>query len=220
MTTRTPLKFKICKRLATNIWLTRRLNRKQQGVITKIQTHLKFSKKRSSYSLYLHTKQLLSALYGTLHLQVLKKLFFKAKSFKSSPGQNIITLLERRLDSLIVRLRFGETFAAANQLIRHGHILINNIPITTPGTFILPGDIIQVHPKAFSLVSRNLLQFFHVQRIKQTEQKIQNMKQWMWQKPIHFEVNMKRLQAIVLFAPQQCHFSTKLEPYLVSKAMR
>jgi len=106
-------------------------------------------KKSSEYGEQLREKQKLRKSYGMLEKQF-RNYFKKAEQMQGRPGENLLRLLETRLDSVIVRLGFVTSPRAARQFVRHGHILINGRRVDYPGRQVRVGDIIEVRDRGTS----------------------------------------------------------------------
>jgi small subunit ribosomal protein S4 len=104
----------------------------------------------SEYQLQLREKQKLRRIYGVLELQF-HNYFKKAERQKGITGENLLRILECRLDNMVYRLGFAPSRNAARQLVRHGHFMVNQKKTNIPSYQIKPGDIISVREK-----SRNL----------------------------------------------------------------
>lgn len=107
-------------------------------------------KRKSDFGLKLMEKQKLRYNYGITETQ-LRRIVLKSKSMKGSTGENILSLLERRLDNVVFRAGFAPTIPAARQLVRHGHIRLNHRRNTIPSQQVRAGDQITLH-KAESLL--------------------------------------------------------------------
>jgi small subunit ribosomal protein S4 len=104
-------------------------------------------KKMSDYGLQLREKQKLKHMYGMLENQF--KIFFeKADRMGGKTGDNLITLLERRLDNIVYRMRFASSRKQARQIVSHGHILVNGRRVTIPSFIVTEGDIIEVREQS------------------------------------------------------------------------
>src|SRR5574344_486568 len=106
--------------------------------------------KLSEYGMQLQEKQKAKYTYGILERQF-KKLFQKAASKKGVTGQNLIKLIESRLDNVIFRLGIAPTRAAARQLVTHRHILVNGKITNIPSMLLVPGDIVAVRERSQAL---------------------------------------------------------------------
>jgi len=106
--------------------------------------------KLSGYGLQLREKQKVRRIYGLLESSF-RNYFRKAEREKGITGENLLRLLECRLDNLIFRLGFAPSRPSARQLVRHGHFLVNGEKVDIPSYSVKPGDVISVREK-----SRNL----------------------------------------------------------------
>ncbi|MCO6042564.1 30S ribosomal protein S4 [Aeoliella sp. ICT_H6.2] len=106
--------------------------------------------KPTDYAIHLREKQKVKHYYGVLERQF-RRYFAEAERLKGNTGDNLLTLLERRLDNVVHRLGFGLSRAQARQLVHHGHITVNGRTVTIPSYQARPGDVIRVKNKAKSL---------------------------------------------------------------------
>jgi small subunit ribosomal protein S4 len=106
--------------------------------------------KQSEYGIQLQEKQKAKYTYGLLERQF-KKLFLKAASKKGITGQNLMKLIESRLDNVVYRLGIAPSRASARQLVNHRHILVNGEICNIPSMLLTPGDIIAVRERSKSL---------------------------------------------------------------------
>lgn len=100
-------------------------------------------KKVSEYGLQLREKQKTRRVYGILERQF-RAYFEKADRQKGITGENLLVLLERRLDNVIFRMGFAGSRTQARQLVRHGHFMINGHRVDIPSYLVKPGDVIVV----------------------------------------------------------------------------
>lgn len=109
----------------------------------------------SEFGLQLKEKQKFKVSYG-LNERNLKRVFFGALKARGSSAAKIVEFLERRLDSAVFRLGFASSRGSARQLIFHGHILVNQRRVRSPGFVVKIGDIISLRsgPKAAAIVAR------------------------------------------------------------------
>ncbi|KGP62811.1 30S ribosomal protein S4 [Legionella norrlandica] len=101
----------------------------------------------NSYGIQLREKQKIRRLYGILEKQF-RNYYKKAARQKGSTGENLMALLERRLDNVVYRMGFASTRAEARQLVTHKAILINDKVVNVPSYLVSPGDVISVRQKA------------------------------------------------------------------------
>ena len=106
--------------------------------------------KFSEYGVQLREKQKVKRIYGLLETQF-RNYFEKANKLKGVTGENLIQLLERRLDNVVFRLGFSASRKAARQLVLHGHLLVNGKKVTIPSFLLTEGDVISVKEKSKKL---------------------------------------------------------------------
>ena len=104
-------------------------------------------RKVSDYAIQLREKQKVKRMYGMLEGQF-RRYFAMADSTKGVTGENLLMLLERRLDNTLFRLGFANSRNQARQIVRHNHILINGKKVNIPSYFISVGDVISVKEKS------------------------------------------------------------------------
>jgi small subunit ribosomal protein S4 len=104
------------------------------------------SGRRSDYANQLDEKQKLAFIYNIRERQM-RRYFLEARQMPGPTGENLILLLERRLDNLVYRSGFAATIWAARQLVSHGHIQVNGKRLDLPSYAVIPGDQISVRPK-------------------------------------------------------------------------
>ena len=107
-------------------------------------------KKKSEYGIQLREKQKVKYTYGLLERQF-RNLYEKASRMKGQKGENLIILLESRLDNLVYRMGVAPTRAAARQLVSHAHITLNGIVCNIPSVIVKPGDVVAVRERSKSL---------------------------------------------------------------------
>lgn len=99
--------------------------------------------KRSEYGIQLREKQKLKRMYGMLEKQF--RIFFdRASRMPGVTGDNLIRLLESRLDNVAFRMHFASSRSQARQIVSHGHLLVNGKAINVPSYMVKPGDVIEV----------------------------------------------------------------------------
>ena len=107
-------------------------------------------KKKSEYGIQLREKQKVKYTYGLLERQF-RNLYEKASRMKGQKGENLIILLESRLDNIVYRMGVAPTRAAARQLVSHQHITLNGVVCNIPSVQVKPGDVIAVRERSKSL---------------------------------------------------------------------
>lgn len=110
--------------------------------------------KTSDYGVQLREKQKVKRLYGLLEKQF-RSYFERADRMKGVTGENLLSLLERRLDNVVYRLGFASSRAEARQLVRHGHFILNGRKATIPSMQIKTGDMIELREKSRAVTSIN-----------------------------------------------------------------
>ena len=124
MTKRISAKHKIDRRLKINLWGRPKspFNKRDYGPGQHGQGR---KGKPSDYGIQLQAKQKLKGYYGNINERQFRNIYKKATMLKGDTGENLIGLLERRLDSVVYRARFSTTVFSARQLINHGHVRVN-----------------------------------------------------------------------------------------------
>ena len=104
--------------------------------------------KLSDFGLQLRAKQKLKGYYGDLTEKQFRRIYSEAERVKGDTGENLIGLLEKRLDAVIYRAKFVATMFAARQFVNHGHILVNGKRVNIPSFRGKEGDVIEVREKS------------------------------------------------------------------------
>src|SRR5215831_19983119 len=123
MSKRQGSKYKIDRRLNINLWGRAKspINKREYGP----GQHGQRRKKPSEYGLQLLAKQKLKGYYGNIGERQFRRIFAEAARRKGDTGENLVGLLERRLDTVVYRAKFVPTVFAARQFVSHGHIRVN-----------------------------------------------------------------------------------------------
>ena len=108
-------------------------------------------KKQSEYALQLTEKQKVKFVYGIMEKQF-HMYYEKASRMPGKTGENLLTLIERRLDNVVYRLGFAMTRREARQLVTHGHFTVNGKRVNIPSYLVSAGDVIEVAEKSRSSV--------------------------------------------------------------------
>jgi len=143
-------------------------------------------KKVSDYGLQLREKQKLKFMYGLLERQF-HNYFEKAERMKGVTGENLLQLLESRLDNTVFRLGLGVSRTQARQLVLHRHILVNDKIVNIPSYLLKKGDIVQVKEKS------RKLSVFH-ESLKKV--RAENMYAWL-------NMDKSKLTGEFLYTPQR-----------------
>lgn len=110
--------------------------------------------KISSYGVQLREKQKVRRIYGLLEKQF-RSYFAEADRLKGVTGENLLSLLERRLDNVVYRLGFASSRIESRQLVRHGHFTINGRKVNIPSIQLKSGDVIELRVKSRKVASIN-----------------------------------------------------------------
>ena len=147
MTKRTSAKYKIDRRMGENIWGRPKspFNRREYGPGQHGQAR---KGKLSDFGLQLRAKQKLKGYYGDLTEKQFRRVFSDADSMKGDTGENLIGLLERRLDAVVYRAKFVATVFAARQFVNHGHVTVNGKSVNIPSYRVKEGDVIEVRDRS------------------------------------------------------------------------
>jgi len=150
MTKRISSKHKIDRRLKINLWgrpkspfNTRAYGPGQHGQSRK--------SKLSDYGIQLQAKQKLKGYYGNINERQFRNIYKKATMQKGDTGENLIGLLERRLDAVVYRARFSTTIFSARQLINHGHVKVNGKKVNIGSYVVSEEDTIEIRDKSKQL---------------------------------------------------------------------
>lgn len=108
-----------------------------------------FRRKESDYGNQLRAKQKIKRLYGVLERQF-RRYFKRAQRMKGLTAENLLILLESRLDNAVYRLNIGDSRAQARQLVQHGHVSVNGRKTNIPSFLVKPGDEIAVRSRSIS----------------------------------------------------------------------
>ena len=150
MTKRTAAKYKIDRRMGENIWGRPKspVNRREYGPGQHGQRR---KGKMSDFGLQLRAKQKLKGYYGDLTEKQFKRIFADASQAKGDTGENLIGLLESRLDAVVYRAKFVPTIFAARQFVNHGHIRVNGKRVNIPSYRVKEGDVVEVRDRSKQL---------------------------------------------------------------------
>ncbi len=111
-------------------------------------------KKHSDYGVQLREKQKARRIYGLLEKQF-RNTFEKADRMKGKTGDNLLILLERRLDNVVYKLGFAVTRRESRQLVRHGHFHVKGRRVNIPSFLVKPGDVVELREKSRKIPSVN-----------------------------------------------------------------
>ena len=152
MTKRLNSKHKVDRRLKVNLWGRPKspFNSRAYGPGQHGQTTSK--KKQSDYGIQLQAKQKLKAYYGNINERQFRNLYKKASMLKGDTSENLIGLLERRLDAVVYRAKLSTTIFSARQLINHGHVKVNGKKVNISSYQLKEEETIEIRDKSKQLV--------------------------------------------------------------------
>ncbi len=142
MSKRLNAKHKIDRRLGVNLWGRAKspLNKREGGP----GQHGQRRKKASDYGTQLMAKQKLKGFYGNIGEKQFRRYYEEAVRRRGDTSENLIGLLESRLDAIVYRMKFAATVFAARQLVNHGHVNVNGKRVNISSYMVQPGDEIEV----------------------------------------------------------------------------
>lgn len=149
MSKRESAKYKIDRRLGVNLWGRAKspVSKREYGP----GQHGQRRRKPSDYGVQLRAKQQLKGYYANLTERQFKRYYEEAVRRRGDTGENLIEILERRLDAVVYRLKFVVTPHAARQFVNHGHVLVNGKRVNIASYLVKDGDAIEVKPKSKQL---------------------------------------------------------------------
>ncbi len=147
MSKRANAKYKLDRRMGENIWGRPKspVNKREYGPGQHGQRR---KGKVSDFGIQLRAKQKLKGYYGDVTERQFRATYAEAVRMKGDTSQNLIGLLEQRLDMVIFRAKFAPTIFAARQIVNHGHILVNGRRCNIASAKVKPGDVIELGTKA------------------------------------------------------------------------
>ena len=147
MSKRSSAKHKLDRRMGENIWGRPKspVNKREYGPGQHGQRR---KGKLSDFGVQLRAKQKLKGYYGDITEKQFKRNYTDAIKMKGDASQNLIGLLERRLDMVVYRAKFAPTIWAARQLVSHGHIRVNGVKCNIASRRVNVGDVIELGSKA------------------------------------------------------------------------
>jgi len=147
VTKRTTAKYKIDRRMGENLWGRPKspVNKRDYGPGQHGQRR---RSKLSDFGLQLRAKQKLKGYYGDLTEKQFRRIYAEAERQRGDTGENLIGLLERRLDAVVYRAKFAITIFAARQIVNHGHVLVNGQRVNIPSYRLDEGDVVEIREKS------------------------------------------------------------------------
>ena len=199
MTKRVAQKHKIDRRLSVNLWGRPKspfnLRKYRPG-----QHGQKHTGKLSDYGVQLNAKQKLKGYYGNLNERQFRNCYKEAIRQKGDSGENLIAILERRLDTIVYRSQFVPTVFAARQFINHGHVKVNGKRVNIASCLLKEGDVVEVKDKSKEMA-------LVVESMKSQERDI----------PGYITVDEKKCSSTFVRTPQfaEVPYATQMDPKLV-----
>ena len=143
MSKRVQAKHKLDRRMGQNIWGRPKspVNRREYGPGQHGQRR---KGKMSDFGTQLRAKQKLKGYYGNITEKQFRRYYAEAIRLRGDSGENLIGLLERRLDAVVYRAKFVPTPFAARQFVNHGHVKVNGRRVNIPSFQVKPGDVIEL----------------------------------------------------------------------------
>ncbi|UDL95951.1 30S ribosomal protein S4 [Lichenihabitans sp. PAMC28606] len=176
MTKRAESKYKIDRRLGQNIWGRPKspVNRREYGPGQHGQRR---KGKPTDFGTQLKAKQKMKGYYGNISEKQFRKYYAEAIRQKGDSSQNLVGLLERRLDAVVYRCKFVPTVFAARQFVNHGHVRINGRRVNISSYQVKVGDLIEVKDaskqlavvlEAVQLAERDVPDYYEIDHTKMT----------------------------------------------------
>ncbi len=199
MSKRHSAKYKIDRRMGENIWGRPKspINSRSYGPGQHGQRR---KSKVSDFGLQLRAKQKLKGYYGNLTEKQFSGIYQEAARRKGNTSENLISLLESRLDAIVYRAKFVPTPFAARQFVNHGHVMVNGKRVNIPSFRVKVGDVVQVRER-----SRNMALVLEALQLVERDT------------PDYVEVDAKAMTAKYLRMPElaEVPYPVKMEPNLV-----
>ncbi|KHO63404.1 MULTISPECIES: 30S ribosomal protein S4 [Thermoanaerobacter] len=158
--------------------------------------HGQEKKKLTNYGMQLREKQKLKRYYGVSERQF-ERFYEEAERMKGITGENLLQLLERRLDNVVYRLGFAASRPQARQLVSHGHLEVNGKKVDIPSFLVKPGDVISVREKSRSM-----------ELIKNNLEVSRNVPDWL-------ELNKDAFEGRVVSLPRREHIDLPIQEHLI-----
>ncbi len=148
MTKRATSKYKISRRLGANLWGREKDPFNIRNYFPGQHGPSLSRRQQSDYGVQLHAKQQLKGYYGNISERQFRRIYQEAVRRKGDSSENLIGLLEQRLDIVVYRMNFVPTVFAARQLVSHKHVLVNGKSVNIPSYRVSEGDVIEIREKS------------------------------------------------------------------------
>jgi small subunit ribosomal protein S4 len=146
-------KFSISRRIGEALWGSDRDPYNKKNYPPGQHGASSFSKRKSEYGRQLLAKQTLKMYYGDIREKQFRSIFAEAKRVRGDTGENLIGLLESRLDAFIYRCKLVPTVFAARQFVSHKHVMVNGETVNIPSYFLKVNDVVEVNAKSKDSIS-------------------------------------------------------------------
>ncbi len=200
MSKRHAVKYKISRRIGENLWGRAKdpINRRSYGPGQHGNANAK--RKLSDYGQQLRAKQKLKAYYGNITEKQFSRLYAEAIRLKGDTSENLIGLLESRLDAVIYRMCVVPTVFAARQFINHGHVKVNGKRVNIPSYHLAEGDVVELRDRSKQLT-------VVLEAVQSPERDV----------PDYIDMDDKALKATFVRTPKlsDVPYPVKMEPNLV-----
>lgn len=198
MTKRIRSKYKINRRFGVNLW-----GRPKSPVNvreTRPGEHGQRRRKASDFGLQLAAKQKLKGYYGNITERQFRRYYNEAVRRRGDTSENLIGILERRLDAVVYRMKFVPTVFASRQFVNHGHIFVNAKRVNIPSYLVKDGDVVEVKKESRELP-------LVLMAIESAEREI----------PDYVDVNFKKMRGTFIRQPKLADvpYPIRMEPNLV-----
>ena len=197
MTKRIKSKYKLNRRLGENLWGRPKspVNKREYGP----GEHGQRRRKPSDFGIQLLAKQKLRGYYGNITEKQFRNIYAEASRRAGDTSENLIGLLERRLDAVVYRMKFVPTVFAARQFVNHGHVKVNGKRVNIPSYRVSDGDVIEVKEKsrqlaivleAADLAERDVPDYIDVDHAKMSGTFVRTPQLGDVPYPVHMEPNL------------------------------
>ncbi|UDF04684.1 30S ribosomal protein S4 [Asticcacaulis sp. AND118] len=199
MSKRHSAKYKLDRAMGENLWGRPKspVNKRSYGPGQHGQRR---KQKVSDFGLQLRAKQKLKGYYGNITEKQFSKIYEEADRRKGNTSENLIALLESRLDAIVYRCKFVPTVWAARQFVNHGHVLVNGKKVNIASYRVKAGDVVEVRER-----SRNMA--LVLEALQSPERDV----------PDYIELDAKAMKATYIRMPElsEVPYPVKMEPNLI-----
>ena len=199
MSKRIRAKHKLDRRVGENVWGRPKspINKRDYGPGMHGQRR---KGKLSDFGLQLMAKQKLKGYYGNISEKHFERIYNEAVRLRGNTAEQLIGLLESRLDAIVYRAKFVPTVFAARQFVNHGHVMLNGVKTNIPSVRLRPGDVVEIREK-----SKNMA--LVLEALQSPEREI----------PDYVEVDPKKMTATFMRTPDfaDVPYPCTMEPNLV-----